>query len=46
MTWNTADLDAQTALLFALCMNAKLPRKEGIPPEVRSWSDFAGGRMM
>lgn len=33
----------QTALLFAQCMNAKLPRKEGIPPEVRRWSDFVGG---
>ena len=36
----------QTALLFAQCMNAKLPRQEGIPPEVRTWSEFAGNRMM
>lgn len=39
-------MEAKTALLFAQCMNAKLPRKEGIPPEVRTWSDFAGMRMM
>ena len=36
----------QTALLFAQCMSANLPRKEGIPPEVRSWSEFTGQRMM
>jgi carbamoyl-phosphate synthase large subunit len=36
----------QTALLFAQCMNAKLPRQEGIPPEVKSWSEFCGGKMM
>jgi carbamoyl-phosphate synthase large subunit len=39
-------MEAKTALLFAQCMNVKLPRAEGIPPEVRSWSDFAGGKMM
>ncbi|RVX74544.1 Carbamoyl-phosphate synthase arginine-specific large chain [Exophiala mesophila] len=39
-------MEPKTALLFAQCMNAKLPRKEGIPPEVRSWSEFAGGKMM
>lgn len=33
----------QTALLFAQCMKSKLPRKEGVPPEVRRWSDFIGG---
>ena len=33
----------QTALLFAQCMSEKLPRKEGIPSEVRRWSDFIGG---
>jgi carbamoyl-phosphate synthase large subunit len=33
----------QTALLFAQCMSEKLPRKEGIPAEVRRWSDFIGG---
>lgn len=42
----SANEDGQTALLFAQCMNAKLPRKEGIPPEVKSWSEFAGGKMM
>ncbi|KAL9128253.1 MAG: hypothetical protein Q9217_003043 [Psora testacea] len=36
-------MEPKTALLFAQCMNAKLPRKEGIPPEVRRWSDFIGG---
>jgi hypothetical protein len=25
-------------------MSEKLPKKEGIPSEVRSWSDFVGGR--
>jgi len=39
-------MEPKTALLFAQCMNEKLPRQEGIPPEVRSWSDFAGGKMM
>jgi hypothetical protein len=39
-------LRMQTALLFAQCMNAKLPRQEGIPPEVKSWSEFCGGKMM
>jgi carbamoyl-phosphate synthase large subunit len=36
----------QTALLFAQAMNAKLPRPDGIPPEVRSWSEFTGHRLM
>lgn len=36
----------QTALLFAQCMNEKLPRKEGIPSEVRTWSDFVGGKLL
>ncbi|ETN37078.1 carbamoyl-phosphate synthase, large subunit [Cyphellophora europaea CBS 101466] len=39
-------MEAKTALLFAQCMNEKLPRTEGIPPEVQSWSQFAGGKMM
>ncbi|KIW83657.1 carbamoyl-phosphate synthase arginine-specific large chain [Fonsecaea pedrosoi CBS 271.37] len=39
-------MEPKTALLFAQCMNAKLPRQEGIPPEVRSWREFAGLRMM
>lgn len=36
-------MEPKTALLFAQCMNARLPRKEGIPPEVRRWSEFIGG---
>lgn len=36
----------QTALLFAQCMSEKLPRKEGIPSEVRTWSNFTGNRLM
>lgn len=36
----------QTALLFAQAMSEKLPRAEGIPSEVRSWSDFAGGKLL
>ncbi|EXJ86949.1 carbamoyl-phosphate synthase arginine-specific large chain [Capronia epimyces CBS 606.96] len=39
-------MEAKTALLFAQCMNAKLPRKEGIPPEVKSWREFTGSKMM
>jgi len=39
-------MEPKTALLFAQCMNAKLPRKEGIPEEVKSWSQFAGSKMM
>ena len=35
-------MEPKTALLFAQCMNVKLPRKAGIPPEVRRWSDFIG----
>ncbi|EGY22746.1 carbamoyl-phosphate synthase arginine-specific large chain [Verticillium dahliae VdLs.17] len=26
------------------CMAEKLPRPEGIPSEVRRWSDFIGGK--
>ncbi|KAG9769021.1 Carbamoyl-phosphate synthase arginine-specific large chain [Exophiala dermatitidis] len=39
-------MERKTALLFAQCMNEKLPRKEGIPPEVKSWSEFTGHKMM
>ncbi|MCJ1454676.1 carbamoyl-phosphate synthase (glutamine-hydrolyzing) cpa2 [Mycoblastus sanguinarius] len=35
-------MEPKTALLFAQCMSEKLPRKEGIPPEVRRWSEFTG----
>ncbi len=31
-------------MLFAQCLSEKLPRKEGIPPEVRRWSEFIGGK--
>ncbi|KAF1986157.1 carbamoyl-phosphate synthase [Aulographum hederae CBS 113979] len=37
-------MEPKTALLFAQCMSEKLPKKEGIPSEVRSWSDFTGGK--
>ncbi|KAI1383180.1 putative carbamoyl-phosphate synthase arginine-specific large chain [Hypoxylon trugodes] len=37
-------MEPQTAMLFAQCMSEKLPRKEGIPSEVRRWSDFLGGK--
>lgn len=34
----------QTAILFAQCMSEKLPRPEGIPSEVRRWSEFLDGK--
>ncbi|RYP06990.1 hypothetical protein DL764_002813 [Monosporascus ibericus] len=37
-------MEPQTAMLFAQCMSEKLPRKEGIPSEVRRWSEFLGGK--
>ncbi|KAH7137207.1 hypothetical protein B0J13DRAFT_609297 [Dactylonectria estremocensis] len=37
-------MEPQTAILFAQCMSEKLPRSEGIPAEVRQWSDFIGGK--
>ncbi|KAF2403892.1 carbamoyl-phosphate synthase large subunit [Trichodelitschia bisporula] len=37
-------MEPKTALLFAQCMAAKLPLQEGIPPEVRRWSEFIGGK--
>ncbi|KAI9745230.1 MAG: carbamoyl-phosphate synthase (glutamine-hydrolyzing) cpa2 [Claussenomyces sp. TS43310] len=37
-------MEPKTAELFAQCMNEKLPRPEGIPGEVRRWSDFIGGK--
>ncbi|PSK60846.1 Carbamoyl-phosphate synthase arginine-specific large chain [Elsinoe australis] len=37
-------MEPKTATLFAQCMNAKLPKKEGVPSEVRRWSDFIGGK--
>ncbi|KAL8951158.1 MAG: hypothetical protein Q9222_002846 [Ikaeria aurantiellina] len=35
-------MEPKTAVLFAQCMSVKLPRPDGIPSEVRSWSDFIG----
>ncbi|KAK4550148.1 argininosuccinate lyase [Oleoguttula mirabilis] len=37
-------MEPKTAVLFAQCMSEKLPKKEGIPSEVRRWSDFIGGK--
>ncbi|KFA64119.1 hypothetical protein S40285_00854 [Stachybotrys chlorohalonatus IBT 40285] len=37
-------MEPQTAILFAQCMSEKLPRKGGMPSEVRAWSDFIGGK--
>lgn len=37
-------MEPKTALLFAQCMNQKLPRKEGIPGEVQRWSEWIGGK--
>ncbi|KAL8912364.1 MAG: hypothetical protein Q9171_002651 [Xanthocarpia ochracea] len=36
-------MEPKTAVLFAQCMSIKLPRPEGIPNEVKSWSEFIGG---
>ncbi|EPQ64782.1 Bgt-1355 [Blumeria graminis f. sp. tritici] len=37
-------MEPRTAELFALCMSKKLPRTEGIPNEVRRWSDYLKGK--
>lgn len=37
-------MEPRTAVLFAQCMSEKLPKTEGIPKEVRRWSDFIGGK--
>ncbi|KAF4555747.1 Carbamoyl-phosphate synthase arginine-specific large chain [Elsinoe fawcettii] len=37
-------MEPKTAVLFAECMSVKLPKPEGIPSEVRRWSDFIGGK--
>ncbi|KAL2290806.1 hypothetical protein FJTKL_14773 [Diaporthe vaccinii] len=37
-------MEPQTAILFAQCMSEKLPRPEGIPSEVRRWSEFLQGK--
>lgn len=37
-------MEPKTAMLFARAMSEKLPQKEGIPSEVRRWSEFIGGK--
>jgi carbamoyl-phosphate synthase large subunit len=39
-------MEPKTAVLFAQCMAEKIPaRTEGtIPPEVRRWSEWIGGK--
>ncbi|PHH55815.1 Carbamoyl-phosphate synthase arginine-specific large chain [Ceratocystis fimbriata CBS 114723] len=37
-------MEPNTAMLFAQCLSEKLPRSEGIPSEVRRWSDFINGK--
>ncbi|KUI66126.1 Carbamoyl-phosphate synthase arginine-specific large chain [Cytospora mali] len=37
-------MEPQTAILFSQCMSEKLPRPEGIPSEVRRWSEFLKGK--
>jgi carbamoyl-phosphate synthase large subunit len=37
-------MEPKTAVLFAQCMSVKLPKVEGVPAEVRRWSDFIGGK--
>ncbi|EPS38870.1 hypothetical protein H072_7377 [Dactylellina haptotyla CBS 200.50] len=37
-------MEPKTAVLFARCLSEKLPRKEGIPSEVKRWSEFIGGK--
>jgi carbamoyl-phosphate synthase large subunit len=37
-------MEPNTAKLFADAMSQKLPKKEGIPSEVRRWSEFIGGK--
>ncbi|KAJ5963745.1 uncharacterized protein N7479_003621 [Penicillium vulpinum] len=39
-------MEAKTAQLFAQCMSEKLPRTEEIPSEVRTWSNFVGGKAL
>ncbi|RAL03411.1 carbamoyl-phosphate synthase (glutamine-hydrolyzing) CPA2 [Aspergillus ibericus CBS 121593] len=39
-------METKTALLFAQAMSQKMPRAEGIPSEVRTWSDFTGGKLL
>ncbi|KAF8476928.1 carbamoyl-phosphate synthase arginine-specific large chain [Kalaharituber pfeilii] len=37
-------MEPKTAVLFAQCLKEKVPLKEGIPSEVKPWSEFIGGK--
>ncbi|KAK7729582.1 carbamoyl-phosphate synthase (glutamine-hydrolyzing) cpa2 [Botryosphaeria dothidea] len=37
-------MEPKTAQLFAQCCSEKLPRQEGIPNEVKKWSEFIGSK--
>jgi len=37
-------MEPKTAVLFAQCMSEKLPKQEGIPSEVKRWSEWIGGK--
>ncbi|TGZ81855.1 carbamoyl-phosphate synthase [Ascodesmis nigricans] len=37
-------MEPKTAHLFARCLKEKLPKVEGVPNEVRRWSEFIGGK--
>ncbi|KAB2577894.1 putative carbamoyl-phosphate large subunit protein [Lasiodiplodia theobromae] len=39
-------MEPKTAQLFAQCCSEKLPRQEGIPNEVKKWSEFIGGKLL
>ncbi|KAK8243838.1 hypothetical protein HDK77DRAFT_368989 [Phyllosticta capitalensis] len=39
-------MEPKTAQLFAQCCSEKLPRAEGIPTEVRKWSEFVGNKSL
>ncbi|OGE53924.1 hypothetical protein PENARI_c007G03946 [Penicillium arizonense] len=39
-------MEPKTATLFAQCMSEKLPRSGEIPSEVRTWSNFVGGKKL
>ncbi|KAI9741118.1 MAG: carbamoyl-phosphate synthase (glutamine-hydrolyzing) cpa2 [Cirrosporium novae-zelandiae] len=39
-------MEPKTAILFAQCMHEKLPRPEGVPQEVKSWSEFVGEKLI
>ncbi|KAK8168501.1 hypothetical protein IWX90DRAFT_108026 [Phyllosticta citrichinensis] len=39
-------MEPKTAQLFAQCCSEKLPRADGIPNEVRKWSEFVGNKSL